>query len=239
MVGQTRPKTTLQDIFGAFVFIVASLAVFTFFPLILFYGSIIVMITKKLSAAGVHSGLIAVIVIILIGAIIISITMILSSISENAASISGFLIYLVCGFVLVYREYDAIWGVIAGICYGVIGAVVFIFLRQFAVSVAGVGGDEEYADLYEDKNQHASERVEPSFGPSRTKRESGAIDPDVAAAFELLGLNVTATASEIEERYRFLVKRFHPDSNDGNRAFESFLRQVFQARENLRMHGYC
>lgn len=53
-------------------------------------------------------------------------------------------------------------------------------------------------------------------------------------ALVVLELEVTATQEEIRLRYKALVKRYHPDSNEGDRAGEERLQQVLQAYNLLK-----
>jgi DnaJ-domain-containing protein 1 len=58
-------------------------------------------------------------------------------------------------------------------------------------------------------------------------------------ALEALGLEAAATLSEIKARYKELVKRFHPDTNGGDRSKEERLRQVIRAYGHLRATGFA
>jgi hypothetical protein len=58
-------------------------------------------------------------------------------------------------------------------------------------------------------------------------------------AFEELGLEQDATAVEIKARFKLLVKRHHPDSHGGDRAYEDRLRAVIQAYNYLKAVGFC
>ena len=56
-------------------------------------------------------------------------------------------------------------------------------------------------------------------------------------AFDVLGLEPSATLIEIKARYKELVKRFHPDANGGDRGAEERLKQVIKAYGVLRASG--
>ncbi|MEL6360020.1 MAG: J domain-containing protein [Pseudomonadota bacterium] len=58
-------------------------------------------------------------------------------------------------------------------------------------------------------------------------------------AFETLDLKVTAPSSEIRKRYAELVRRFHPDSNGGDRSAETQLQEVVKAHQILKKAGLC
>jgi hypothetical protein len=52
-------------------------------------------------------------------------------------------------------------------------------------------------------------------------------------AFETLHLEQSATLVEIKTRYKELVKRFHPDTNGGDRSRETQLQAVLRAYKTL------
>jgi DnaJ-class molecular chaperone len=58
------------------------------------------------------------------------------------------------------------------------------------------------------------------------------------AALETLGLNEDADAAAIRMRYADLVKRFHPDSNGGDRSAEAQLHKVIRAYQSLKASGW-
>lgn len=60
-----------------------------------------------------------------------------------------------------------------------------------------------------------------------------------AKAMETLGLETTATGSQIKQRYKELVKKHHPDANGGDRASEDRFRDVIQAYRMLKQAGLC
>jgi hypothetical protein len=53
-------------------------------------------------------------------------------------------------------------------------------------------------------------------------------------AFETMALSVTAPSAEIRRRYAELVRRFHPDSNGGDRSAEMQLQEVVKAHTILK-----
>ncbi len=57
-------------------------------------------------------------------------------------------------------------------------------------------------------------------------------------AYETLALPHTASAGEIRRRYAELVRRFHPDSNDGDRGAEAQLAEVVKAHTILKKAGH-
>ena len=58
-------------------------------------------------------------------------------------------------------------------------------------------------------------------------------DKDIKA-FEILGLNVGATWEIIREKFKKLVKKFHPDMNSGNKKFEEKLKIITLAYTQLK-----
>ncbi len=58
-------------------------------------------------------------------------------------------------------------------------------------------------------------------------------------AFEIMGLEPDASKDAIKARYKTLVKRHHPDANQGDRSSEARLRSVINAYNVLRRAGYC
>lgn len=56
-------------------------------------------------------------------------------------------------------------------------------------------------------------------------------------ALEALSLDETATGAQIRQRYAELVKRWHPDSNGGDRGAEANLQRVVQAYQTLKAGG--
>ncbi len=58
-------------------------------------------------------------------------------------------------------------------------------------------------------------------------------------AFDALGLDPGATATEIKARFKLLVKRHHPDANGGDRSCEDRLREIIQAYNYLKSVGFC
>src|SRR5256885_13395088 len=58
-------------------------------------------------------------------------------------------------------------------------------------------------------------------------------------AFDTLGLEIDAAASEIKARFKELVKRHHPDANGGDRSLEDRLREIIQAYNYLKSAKFC
>lgn len=70
-------------------------------------------------------------------------------------------------------------------------------------------------------------------GPATQQPQRWAAKGD-AQALGMLGLDRTATAVDIRRAYRALVRRYHPDSNGGDRAQEGKLQAVVSAFTHLK-----
>ncbi|MGI4876385.1 MAG: DnaJ domain-containing protein [Janthinobacterium lividum] len=67
------------------------------------------------------------------------------------------------------------------------------------------------------------------------RAQSGHVLADVdVRALKTLDLDVSATLADVRSRYKLLVRRFHPDSNGGDRSHEGKLQDVVQAYTHLR-----
>lgn len=73
--------------------------------------------------------------------------------------------------------------------------------------------------------------------PAEPRHPERFLTPMQRNAFEVLDLEISASLHEIKARYKELVKRFHPDTNGGDRGTEERLRQVIQAYGVLRASG--
>jgi hypothetical protein len=69
--------------------------------------------------------------------------------------------------------------------------------------------------------------------PQAQKREPR-YSPVTMRAFDALGLDETAGAEAIRNRYKELVKRLHPDANGGDRSREEKLREIIHAYKTLK-----
>jgi hypothetical protein len=58
-------------------------------------------------------------------------------------------------------------------------------------------------------------------------------------AFDALGLETDASATDIKAKFKVLVKRHHPDANGGDRSCEDRLREIIQAYNYLKSVGFC
>jgi len=90
--------------------------------------------------------------------------------------------------------------------------------------------------------EEAFRRAQEEARASAGFKSSGAFDsgPETygkdqrrAAAFEVLELDDDATAAEIKSAYRAMVKRYHPDTNRGDKEAAIKFQQVTTAYEVL------
>lgn len=58
-------------------------------------------------------------------------------------------------------------------------------------------------------------------------------------SLHVLGLDETASPTDVKARYKLLVKRNHPDANGGDRSLEDRLREIIQAYNYLKSVGFC
>jgi len=58
-------------------------------------------------------------------------------------------------------------------------------------------------------------------------------------AMSELGLEAGASKADVKARYHELLKRFHPDTNGGDRATEAKLQNVIRAYKSLKKAGYA
>jgi curved DNA-binding protein CbpA len=59
------------------------------------------------------------------------------------------------------------------------------------------------------------------------------------SAFKTFNLPNDASSADLRKRYAELVKRFHPDSNAGDRGAEEQLQAVIKAHQILKKAGFC
>lgn len=58
-------------------------------------------------------------------------------------------------------------------------------------------------------------------------------------ALDMLDLDETADAKAVRQRYKQLIKKYHPDSNGGDRKYEDLLQRVIKAYQYLKASGFC
>jgi hypothetical protein len=86
---------------------------------------------------------------------------------------------------------------------------------------------------YEDGFAVFEEAAEPTRATRASRLTKGQLD-----ALAILNLEDNATSLEVKARYKELVKRFHPDTNGGDRGTEERLKQVIKAYGHLRATGF-
>lgn len=72
------------------------------------------------------------------------------------------------------------------------------------------------------------------FRAARPQKRTPRYAPATMRAFEALGLDETAGAEAVRNRYKELVKRLHPDANGGDRSREEKLREIIHAYKTLK-----
>ena len=98
----------------------------------------------------------------------------------------------------------------------------------------GNAGQKAWSFGVDDRYAFFEEGSEAQPRPRQTTLTKGQLD-----ALDALGLEETATLSQVKARYKELVKRFHPDTNGGDRGKEERLRQVIRAYGHLRTTGFA
>jgi len=73
---------------------------------------------------------------------------------------------------------------------------------------------EEFKEEYEEKPEEESSK--PLKGP-----------------YEILGITKNANMHEVKSAYHKLVRKYHPDANNGNRAYESKLSEIINAYQDI------
>lgn len=95
-------------------------------------------------------------------------------------------------------------------------------------------GQKYWTYGFEDGFSEFEEAGAPKRGARKTALTKGQLD-----ALDALGLEESATLSQVKARYKELVKRFHPDTNGGDRGKEERLKQVIKAYGHLRTSGFA
>jgi DnaJ-domain-containing protein 1 len=101
-------------------------------------------------------------------------------------------------------------------------------------SSAGPKGQKYWSYGFEDGFAFLEDAADPRRRPRQTTLTKGQLD-----ALDALGLEEAATLSQVKARYKELVKRFHPDTNGGDRGKEERLKQVIRAYGHLRASGFA
>jgi DnaJ domain len=100
--------------------------------------------------------------------------------------------------------------------------------------------DWDYADplgiLHSEGIESARSAEKANAEKTKPKRRHGTL---VLRALDTMGLDASADAAAIKVQFKALVKRFHPDTNGGDRSFEDRLREIIKAHDTLRAAGLC
>jgi len=83
--------------------------------------------------------------------------------------------------------------------------------------------------------RHFGARAE---GEQTRRREARVVHNAERKARDVLGVETEATALEIKSKFKALVKRHHPDANNGDRSTEDRLREIIQAYNYLKSIGF-
>lgn len=75
--------------------------------------------------------------------------------------------------------------------------------------------------------------------PTPEEEENARVGLLSRKAFDALGLRATASGEEVKARFKELAKRYHPDSNGGDRSKEEELRTIMQAYKQLKAAGFA
>ena len=80
------------------------------------------------------------------------------------------------------------------------------------------------------KNDSQNNELDPSFDNMRQFR----FDQNDIKSFRILGLNVGVKWSNVQKKFKKLVKKFHPDMNSGDKKFEDKLKNITLAYTQLK-----
>ena len=62
------------------------------------------------------------------------------------------------------------------------------------------------------------------------------LSPKEKDAFDILELNYSAKWQEIQQKFKYLVKKYHPDKNQGSKKYEDKLKKITLAYSQLKMN---
>jgi curved DNA-binding protein CbpA len=99
-------------------------------------------------------------------------------------------------------------------------------LDRFSGAVRGKGGRSDPFGMFGGDPAAAA--------PAKSRRRLTRLQ---SLALEAMSLEENATGAEIRTRYAELVKRWHPDSNGGDRGAEQNLQKVIKAYQTLKAGG--
>jgi hypothetical protein len=128
------------------------------------------------------------------------------------------------------RAYNASWDYYKGMSAAEIEAHLrydTTWQRPTWPFAAGRRGPHRVRDPLDVFEEESAARARPQ--PPRTREDAAA-----RRAAATLDLEWPATAAEVRERYKALVKRHHPDANGGDKAAEERFKSVVEAYATLR-----
>lgn len=138
------------------------------------------------------------------------------------------------------RRYNASWNYYAGMSADEIEADVrrdTVWGRPTWRPGTGYNGPWFSPDRLNDDfglfGEHDSARKNRTNGEQRPAARSAE-----AKALGVLGLEAPTTVARVRARYRELVKRYHPDANNGDKAAEEKFKEISQAYETV-MGSLC
>ena len=105
-----------------------------------------------------------------------------------------------------------------------------------ARAAMGTKGSADMADAFGVLKDDQAARA--AQGPRGEYRQGKKLTKLQVKSFETLALPFNAPSGEIRRRYAELVRRFHPDSNQGDRSAEEQLNEVVKAHTILKKAGF-
>ena len=101
----------------------------------------------------------------------------------------------------------------------------------------GPMGKEKAAEAHDPRRWRGKEFFEENAEARAARRAEQQSEGITARALEELDLEAGATPSEVRVRYSEYVRRYHPDSNGGDRSTEHMLARVLRAGKTLKAAG--
>ena len=86
-----------------------------------------------------------------------------------------------------------------------------------------------------DRNNALKDEIKnPGLDPNIDNMRQFRFDYNDVKAFGIIGVNVGVRWEKVQEKFKKLVKKFHPDMNSGNKKFEEKLKIVTLAYTQLK-----
>ena len=100
---------------------------------------------------------------------------------------------------------------------------------------AGIDGMPRWADFHDPLDAIGARAADiRRAAQGRTYAEHSRFTPREREALTVMGLTAKADRPQLRRRYSELVRRYHPDRNGGDRAYENRLQRVVEAYQLLR-----